>query len=207
MRTRFTGLLLAAGMALVPLYSAQAQSSGQGGEPCSGHRLLSSPRPETSCLTIKPRVFASPDRAVRAVIFPVDVDLNVTPDMESRVVLRGPDAKLLTSKDYSSPRGANGYYVVRAEWSPDSQFFVYSLSSSGGHSPWSFPIWVYSREKNLIYGFTDLIGGKPTLSEEFSFSGRHTLKAATWEKEGSDKQLPVAVDLEGAIRKAAEPSE
>jgi hypothetical protein len=144
---------------------------------------------------------------VRAVIFPVDVDLNASPDMESRVVFRGPDAKLLTSRDYSSPRGANGYYVVRAKWSPDSQFFVYSMSSSGGHSPWSFPTWVYSRQKNLIYSFTDLIGGKPTLSEEFSFSGPHTMKAATWEKEGSEKQIPVVVDLENAIKKAPAPSE
>jgi hypothetical protein len=202
MRMRLTGLLFAAGIALAPPCGAQAQT-----DPCSGHQLLSAPRPEGSCLTIKPQVFASPDHAVRAVIFPVDVDLNASPDMESRVILRGPDAKLLTSRDYSSPRGANGYYVVRAKWSPDSQFFVYSMSSSGGHSPWSFPTWVYSRQKNLIYSFTDLIGGKPTLSEEFSFSGPHTMKAATWEKEGSEKQIPVVVDLENAIKKAPAPSE
>src|SRR5262249_23644314 len=61
--------------------------------------------------------------------------LYATPDMESRVVIRASNSDTLTSKDYSSPRGANGYYVVNAKWSPDSQFFVYSMSSSGGHSP------------------------------------------------------------------------
>jgi hypothetical protein len=35
------------------------------------------------------------------------------------------------SKDYSSPRGMNRYYVDHGKWSPDSQFFVYSLISSG----------------------------------------------------------------------------
>ena len=97
-----------------------------------------------------------------ALVFPVDVSLYATPDMESRVVIRTSDSDTLISKDYSSPRGANGYYVVNAKWSPDSQFFVYSMSSSGGHSPWSFPIMVYGRQKNRIAGFSDMIhGGRP----------------------------------------------
>jgi hypothetical protein len=184
---------------LAPPPAAYAQAS----DACSGHRLLATPRPEGSCLTLRPQVYQSPDKTVRAVVFPVDVDLHATPDMESRVVFRANEAKLLTSKDYSSPRGTEGYYVVRAAWSPDSQFFVYSMSSSGGHSPWSFPTWVYSRKKSLLASFNDMIGGKPTLSADFSFSGPHTVTAATWGKEGSDKQVPVVVDLVGAIAKIA----
>ncbi len=196
-------VLLAAGLALAPPSSARAEDNDR----CSGHQLLPTPRAESSCLTVRPQVHPSPDRAVRAVILPVDVDLHATPDMESRVVMRANDAKLLTSKDYSSPRGANGYYVVRAGWSPDSQFFVYSMSSSGGHSPWSFPIWVYSRQKNLFLSFSEMIGGNPTVSENFSFSGPHTVTAFSWEKAGSDKQIPIVVDLEDAIRKIAPTSE
>jgi len=203
MQMRFTRLLLVAVMTLAQLSSAKAQDSDQ----CSGHQLLPTPRPEASCLTVKPQVYPSPDHTLRAVVFPVDVDLHATPDMESRVIIRGPDAKLLTSKDYSSPRGANGYYVVRAGWSPDSQFFAYSMSSSGGHSPWSFPTWVYSRQRNLIISFNELIGGNPTVSADFNFSGPHTVTAATWEKAGSDKQIPVVVNLEDAIGKAASSSE
>src|SRR5262249_49041760 len=114
---------------------------------CSVHKLLPRPRPELSCSSIKPRVYPSPDGALRALVFPVDVSLYATPDMESRVVVRTSNGDTMTSKDYSSPRGTNGYYVVNAKWSPDSQFFVYSMSSSGGHSPWSFPMMVYSRQK------------------------------------------------------------
>ena len=196
-------VLLAAGMALAQLSSAEAQDN----DGCGGHQLLPTPRAESSCLTVKPQVYPSPDQTVRAVILPVDVDLHATPDMESRVVIRANDAKLLTSKDYSSPRGANGYYVVRAKWSPDSQFFVYTMSSSGGHSPWSFPTWVYSRQKNLFASFNEMIGRNPTVSEDFSFSGPHTVTAFTWEKAGSDKQIPIVVDLEDAIRKIAPASE
>jgi hypothetical protein len=83
-----------------------------------------------------PEIFLSPDKTMRAVVLPADVSLDTTPDMESRVVIRSSDGETLTSQDHSSPRGMNGHYVYGAKWSPDSQFFVYSLVSSGGHSPW-----------------------------------------------------------------------
>ena len=83
--------------------------------------------------------------------------------MESNVVIRSSAGTKLTSKDYSSPGGANGYYVLNAKWSPDLQFFVYSMMSSGGHSPWSFPIWVYSVKKNQFASFSDMINGSPTV--------------------------------------------
>ncbi len=169
-------------------------------EPCSGHKLLPKPRPETSCLTVIPEVFVSPDRALRASVLPVDVSLYATPDMESRVVIRSSDGNTLTSADYSSPRGANGFYVFAAKWSPDSQFFVYSLTSSGGHSPWSFPIMVFSRKSRAIAKFSDMIGGRPTLTGQFEFAGPHTLLASTWKKAGDiDDKVPIQVDLKKAF--------
>ena len=174
---------------------------------CTGQQMLAAPRPESSCQTVKPQIYPSPDGAVRALVYPTDADLHVTPDMESRVVFRGTDGTLLTSKDYASPRGTNGYYVVRAQWSPDSHFFVFSMSSSGGHSPWSFPTWVFSRDKGIIADFSTFIGGNPTLSADFSFVGPHTIKATTVEKPGSQTQVPVTVDLSSAIAQAPVPAE
>ena len=201
MRMTCTGLfmLLAASMPLTGPSSADEQDNNR----CSGHQLLPTPRAESSCATIGFEAYPSPDKTLRALVLPVEADLHATPDMESRVVIRSVDGKLLTSKDYSSPRGSNGYYVARAKWSPDSQFFVFSTASSGGHSPWSFPTWVFSREKNLIVSFNKMIGDNPTTSEEFNFSGPHTVTATTWEKPGSDNRIPVVVDLEEAIRKIA----
>jgi hypothetical protein len=122
--------------------------------------------------------------------------------MESRIVIRTSKGDTLTSKDYSSPRGTNGYHVVNAKWSPDSQFFVYSMSSSGGHSPWSFPLMVYSRQKNRIAALSDMIDGKPTVSADFHFSGSHTLVASTWKQPGAlEDKVPVIVDLEDAFGK------
>ena len=170
--------------------------------PCSGHQLLRTRRPESSCTDAKPRVYPSPDGALRALVFPVDVSLDATPDMESRVVIRTSKGDTLGSKDYSSPRGFNGYYVLNAQWSPDSKFFVYSMSSSGGHSPWQFPMAVYSREKNLFASFSDMIDSKPTTSGDFKFVGPHTLVASTWKQPGAlDDKVPVTVNLEEAFAK------
>ena len=167
---------------------------------CSGHKLLSTPRPEASCRNIVPEIFVSPDKALRALVLSVDVSLYATPEMESRVVICSSAGETLASKDYSSPRGTNGYYVYRARWSPDSQFLVYSLTSSGGHSPWSFPMMVYSRQRSLTAKFSDMIDDKPTLSGEFTFSGPHTVIATTWKQPGSlDDTVPVTVDLEKAF--------
>jgi hypothetical protein len=169
---------------------------------CSGHRLLTKPRPEASCRFVVPRIFVSPDQALRATVLPVDVSLYASPDMESRVVIRSRAGDTLVSQDYSSPRGTNGYYVDHAKWSPDSQFFVYSMMSSGGHSPWSFPIMVYSRKQKRIAKFSDMIAGAPTLSGNFSFSGPHTLDATTWKQTGAlDDKVPVSIDLEAAFEK------
>jgi hypothetical protein len=126
--------------------------------------------------------------------------------MESRVVIRTSTGKTLTSKDYSSPRGFNGYYVVTAKWSPDSKFFVYTMSSSGGHSPWQFPMAVYGREaargskKDVIIEFSDLMNGNPTVSADFKFTGPHTIVATTWKQPGSpEEKIPVTVDLQQAF--------
>jgi hypothetical protein len=177
-------------------------------EPCSGHQLLTKPRPEASCLNVVPQIFVSPDKALHATVQPVDISLDATPDMESRVVIRTRGGETVTSKDYSSPRGANGFYVVEAKWSPDSQFFVYSMSSSGGHSPWSFPIMVFGRKDKRIAKFSDMIDGKPTLAANFKFTGPHTLDASTWKAPGDlEDKVPVSVDLEAAFAKLPPSSE
>jgi hypothetical protein len=169
---------------------------------CEGHELLSTRRPEGSCANIIAKIHPSPDKKLHAVVLPAEISLDASPDMESRVVIRSADGNTLNSINHSSPRGANGYYVDVAEWSPDSQFFVYSMVSSGGHSPWSHPTIVYSVAHNRFMHLSDMIGGKPLLSEKFQFSGPHELTATTWKQEGApDQPVPVTVDLAAASDK------
>jgi hypothetical protein len=130
-------MLTATGLAaLAMMVAISFPGAGLADEPCSGHKLLPKPRPEASCQNVTPQSYPSPDKTLIATILPVDISLYATPDMESRVVIRNGAGDTLTSRDYSSPRGINGYYVYRAQWSPDSQFFVFSLTSTGGHSTW-----------------------------------------------------------------------
>jgi hypothetical protein len=174
--------------------------------PCNGHQLLPKPRAQGSCQNVKPWIISSPDKKTIATVLPVDVSLNTTPDMESRVVIYSSVGATLMSMDYSSPRGANGYYVLNAKWSPDSQFFVFSMMSSGGHSPWSFPIWVYSVKKNQFANFSDMINGSPTVSGQFTIAAPHSLTASTWKQPGDlDHNVPVNVDLETAFDKLPPP--
>jgi hypothetical protein len=182
-------------------------ANGLADQPCSGHKLLSTPRPEGSCRNTPAEVFVSPDKTLRALVVGADVSLDTTPDMESRVVIRSTSGDTVTSKDHSSPRGANGYYVYRAKWSPDSQYFVYSMVSSGGHSPWQFPTMVFGRRQNRFVPFSDMINGNPTVSGEFKFTGPHMLIATTWKQPGSpDDKVPITVDLDAAFQKL-KPSE
>jgi len=68
---------------------------------------------------------------------------------ESQVEIREGSATLRTRR-FSSPDGQHGFIVQYAEWTPDSGFFVFSLASSGGHQPWHFPTFFYSRRINKI---------------------------------------------------------
>ena len=67
--------------------------------------------------------------------------------------------------------------VVRTAWTPDSQFFVYTLTSSGGHQPWYCPTLFYSRRKNAVRLLDDYVGGA-ILSHDFELRPTDTL--STW---------------------------
>jgi hypothetical protein len=190
--------IFAAALTAVPVGGGALAADSQ----CAGHQTFAKPRQEKSCPNVNAQFFVSPDQKTHAVIYPSDVALYGSPDMESRVVFRSNSGDTLTSQDYSSPRGINGYYVASAQWSPDSRFFVFSLISSGGHSPWSYPMKVYNLKKNLVANFSDMINGNPTMSKDFRFSGPHTVIVSTWRQRGSiDDPVPVTVDLEAAFEK------
>jgi hypothetical protein len=88
---------------------------------------------------------------------------------ESRVVLRAKNGTVLAQRDYSSEDGEHGYGVTNAAWTPDSQFYVYSLQSSGGHSPWHSPVQVFCRADNKIRSLDDALNDA-VMSPEFVIS-------------------------------------
>ena len=77
---------------------------------------------------------------------------------ESRIQILSQYGKVLRAVDLTSEDGEHGGVVDHAEWTPNSQFFVATYSSSGGHSPWHEPALCYRRSVNKFYSLDDYIG-------------------------------------------------
>ena len=77
---------------------------------------------------------------------------------ESRIDLRSANGALLLSKSYGSEDGEHGFGVERAAWTPDSRYFVYSMSSSGGHQSWHFPTYFIATHDFKLHDLDDYLG-------------------------------------------------
>lgn len=74
------------------------------------------------------RVYRSPDGWNTAVV----TAQSITDEGTVRIYNHG---RLRVRRSFLSD-GNHGQIVERAAWTPDSRFFVFVTTSSGGHSPW-----------------------------------------------------------------------
>jgi hypothetical protein len=93
---------------------------------------------------------------------------------ESTVVILNADSKKLNSYDFSSDDGTHGYGVDGAQWTLDSDFFVFRMRSSGGHSPMNAPVFFWSRANGDFYELQNYTG-----DILFSVSGGDELQLST----------------------------
>jgi WD40 repeat protein len=84
----------------------------------------------------------------------------------------------------TSHSGANGRNVLKAQWSPDSKFFVFSTFSSGGHSGWNFRTFVYSVDANKFVSLDEKV--RPVTDKDFQLIPPHTLQVETLNPSGID---------------------
>jgi len=82
---------------------------------------------------------------------------------ESKIEIFTADGHLLTIADYTSNDGQSGQGAIQAQWSPDSQFLVISLTQPPGRADRPYTVAIYSSKKNKV---KTLPASKP----EFSFS-------------------------------------
>jgi hypothetical protein len=82
---------------------------------------------------------------------------------ESKVEIFSTDGHLLSIVDYASPDGQSGLGVIQAQWSPDSQFLVFSLTQPPGRSDRPYTIAIYSTKKNKVKTL-------PAAKPEFTFT-------------------------------------
>ncbi len=64
----------------------------------------------------------------------------------------------LLRKSFTSEDAAHGYGITRVEWTADSRFFVFCMTSSGGHQPWHVPTSIYSVADNHIISIDRTLG-------------------------------------------------
>jgi hypothetical protein len=117
-------------------------------------------------------VYWSPDRRNRAIVVyyrPWFYGMG-----ESRINLYNRRGHLLGSEEYVRG-GTQGFRVKQAAWSLDSDFFVFSVISSGGHSPWSTPMTFYDVRRRKFYSLGALAQGGVITEDQFSMASLSTV--------------------------------
>ncbi len=116
----------------------------------------------------------SPDKHFVAVVNPVrNATLHIA--TESAISIREVGGALLQKHDFASQDGEHGYEVDGVKWTPDSQYCVFRLRSSGGHSPMFAPIVFWSRKENRFYSLNDY-----TADQTFSIAAPAKVNVSTW---------------------------
>ena len=87
---------------------------------------------------------------------------------ESRIEFYTPKDRPLCTLDYSSEDGEHGFGVVKAAWTQDGRYFVFSLSSSGGHQPWHCPTLFYNTKDSRIYSLDEFVEASGISKGEFT---------------------------------------
>ena len=106
---------------------------------------------------------------------------------ESKIIIKTKKGKILCSKNYGSEDGEHGFGVERAAWTPDSHFFVYSMSSSGGHQAWHFPTDFISTGDFEVRTLDDYIG--PITDPDFELKAPDIIKTSGRQKDTLDEAI------------------
>lgn len=135
--------------------------------------------------------YRSPDGALIAEV------RRVNKSREAVVTIRGADGKLLFKEDYSSSDAEHGQGVCFAVWTPNSQFFVYSLQNSGGHQPWAHPTEFYSRDKREAFNLDRLT--YPITECEFKLQSPDWIITKRLDAKAGRYDVPLKVSLSKVV--------
>src|SRR5208282_3641351 len=127
----------------------------------------------------KERQYTAPDGGLRVVIEPVS-KMAGRSEYESRIEFKSSDGKIACAVDYSSEDNEHGFWVVKAEWTPDSQYFVFSMTSSGGHQSWHAPTQFLSRKDGTIRSLDDYFLAAGISKADFELIAPNTVKTEVW---------------------------
>jgi len=121
------------------------------------------------------KIFESPDRKCEAVI------LVANESAEFILEVRDSAEHVLFKKDYTSINQDGGLTLAQAQWTSDSQFFVYSTWHAGGHQAVNSPTFAYSRTANKIFDLQDRLGYIDV--SDFTLSSPDVIHTEVWDIE------------------------
>jgi hypothetical protein len=117
---------------------------------------------------------------------------------ESRLEFYSPQHEMLCALDYSSEDHEHGFGIVNAAWTPDNNYFVFSLTSSGGHQSWHFPTHFYSTRDSKIYTLDDYIEGSGISQGDFTLKAPNEVLTSVRREE----EVPVRLHLDKLVAKS-----
>ena len=116
---------------------------------------------------------------------------------ESKIVIKTKNGIGICSKGYTSKDSTHGFRIEKAIWTPDSRFFVYSMSSSGGHQPWHFPIDFCSISESSIKNLDKYVG--PITNSQLEVKAPDIIKGVRMKK-NIDNQEEFEVSLSHLVK-------
>ena len=151
--------------------------------------LLESPRPyENARIT-------SPDRTFTALI-----NTKIGNFTEDKVQFISRKSGVRSAFDMTSEGGSNGRYILKAKWTPDSRFFVFSTFSASAHSSWNFKTYIYSVDANRVICIDDDV--RPVTDPDFEIVPPHSVKTQTLNEKGIDfPSTTQTIELVGLFEK------
>jgi hypothetical protein len=118
------------------------------------------------------------------------------------VTIRDRRGDLLASLSLEEGSGVSRAVVTTAAWSTDGRFFVFATTSSGGHSSWHMPSYVYDASTSCIYSIDDSIGDTTDDNPQFELSKSDVLKVRFWDgTKAEEEAAPRMIDLRDFVKK------
>ena len=138
----------------------------------------------------------SPDGKLTARILSIQKAKEGPPEFIIEII--DADKKLVAREDFTSKEGDQGLSIDNAKWSPDSQFFVFSTFSSGGHMAWQFPSYFYSQTDKRIHDFADYLS--PIAEGDFVLKSPDKITITIWTPMTVEKPLDKSIELPISFR-------
>jgi hypothetical protein len=102
---------------------------------------------------------------------------------ESKIEFYSVENRVLCTLDYSSEDGQHGFGVMKAAWTPDNKYFVFSLTSSGGHQPWHAPTFFYSVGDSEIHSLDSYVEAAGISKGDFTLKSPNIVLTEVWRGE------------------------